>query len=83
MSRHWLQTLLALAVLFALRVSVAVAEDSKSDPIVYEFGDELVHGELESSPEAVLPVRKRSARESLIRVREDWLVELFRAGERL
>jgi hypothetical protein len=43
----------------------------------------LVRGDLKSSPNDVLQVRKRSARESLIRVREDWLVELFRTGERL
>jgi hypothetical protein len=80
MSRHWLQ--IPLFVL-ALSASVAAAEDSKSDPTVYEFGDDLVRGDLKSSPNDVLQVRKRSARESLIRVREDWLVELFRTGERL
>jgi hypothetical protein len=81
MSRYWLAISLALVV--ALAASAAAAEDAKSDPVVYEFSEDLVRGDLKTSSDTVLHVRKRGASEPLIRVREDWLVELFRTAEQL
>ena len=75
--------LLAIHFALALGASVARAEDPKSDPVVYEFGDDMVHGSSKSSHEEVLHVRKRPTRESLIRVREHWLPELYRTAENL
>lgn len=81
MSLHRLQ--LAVLVTVALGSSVARAEDAKSDPVVYDFGDDMVHGSTKSSKGEILHVRKRSMRDSLVRVREHWLPELYRSVEKL
>ncbi|HET6338202.1 MAG TPA: hypothetical protein VFG30_33495 [Polyangiales bacterium] len=79
MSLHWI-LVLSLVVTFPLS---AGAEDAKSDPIEYRFGDDMVHGAAKSSSGEVLYVRKRQERESLVRAREHWLPELYRSVETL
>ncbi len=81
MSLHRLRVVFVAGVLLA--ASIASAQDAKSEPIVYDFGEDLVHGSAKSSRGEVLHVRKRSMRESLVRVREHWLPELYRAAEEL
>jgi hypothetical protein len=61
----------------------ASAEDAKSVPLEYRFGDDLVHAAPKSSSGEVLYVRTRHQRESLVRVREDWLSELYQSAENL
>ena len=78
-----LHRLLVIHFVLLVGSSVARAEDPKSDPVVYEFGDDMVHGGSKSSEGEVLHVRKRPTRESLIRARENWLPELYRTAENL
>jgi hypothetical protein len=81
MSPHRLRVLaLSLSVLSA---APAVAEDSNTEPTEYHFDDDLVDGTARAPTGEVLFVRKRGARESLIRVREHWIRELYQSVEEL
>lgn len=75
--------ILALAV--TLYVAPAQAEEPSGAGNVTEYGfdDDLVHGDLVAPRGEVLRSRKRLPRESLIRVREQFVVELLKSVERL
>ena len=49
----------------------------------YEFEDESVHGDMYRPGIEVLQVRKRDERNSLIRVRTQFVAELLKSAERL
>ena len=82
MSLHWLPTLISLVVL-ALAAASARAEDSTATTTEYKLDDTQVDGALQAPHGEVLIVRKREARESLIRVREHWVHELLHSVENL
>ena len=70
-----------LALLFLALPSAALAEDP--DVVNYSFEDELV-GATDRSPHLeLLRVRMRDARESLIRVREHFIPEVYKSVEDL
>jgi hypothetical protein len=79
MTLHRVPFLLLITAAFA--PMPAQADDTKSEPIHYDFGDDLVRGAGKSSSGEVLFVRPRRDRESLVRAREHWLPELFRSVE--
>lgn len=75
--------ILVLAV--TLYVAPAQAEEPNGPRNVTEYGfdDDLVRGDLFAPGGEVLKGRKRLPRESLIRVREQFVVELLKSVENL
>jgi len=75
-------TCLLLAVLLP---SSALAEDPRPlpDTLSYTFEDDLVGAGQRSSNLELLRVRPRKARESLLRVREHFIAELYKSAENL
>jgi hypothetical protein len=74
-----------LAIIFlvlALGVAAPVAaqEDNTTN---YDFEDDLVQGDLVRPDGENLMVRRRGARESLIRIREHFVPELLKSVENL
>ena len=87
-------TLLALAAASSLLGSVlpgrALADDTKgagdqrsADQTAYTFEDDLVNGDTARPNVEVLHVRKRGAKESLIRARLHFIPELLKTSESL
>ena len=72
---------LAALLLATLLPSTALAEDP--DVVNYTFEDDLVGGTDRSPNQELLRVRARDARESLIRVREHFIPELYKCVEDL
>ena len=75
--------LLGLSLL--LLPCAARAEDAREVPDVlnYTFEDDLVGANRRSSDLMLLHVRMRKARESLVRVRENFIPELYKSVEDL
>ena len=70
---------LTCLLLAALSPSVALADE----PLKYSFDDHLVDADDRSPHLELLRVRPRDARESLIRVREHFVPELYKSVEDL
>lgn len=72
-------------VLAALATAPVQADDARSGPDVvsYTFDDDLVGATDRSSNTDLVWVRARKARESLLRVRETFVVELYKSVEDL
>ena len=76
----------ALSLLTLAPLSQARAEDARSAPhetTEYRFDDELVAGDTLSPNLEVLHVRTRKDRDSLVRVRMDYVRELCKSVESL
>lgn len=63
-----------------LAVPAAAQEDNTTS---YDFEDDLVQGDLVRPDGENLMVRRRGARESLIRIREHFIPELLKSVENL
>lgn len=79
MSAHRLRLIVLL--LATLLPGSALAEDP--DVVNYTFEDDLVGGSGRSSDLTLLHVRTRKEKESLVRVREHFIPELFKSVEDL
>lgn len=62
----------------ALTTTTAHADDEQGTTR-YDFEDELVRGDLVRPDGEILRVRSRSGRRTLIRVRESFVAELYKA----
>ena len=79
-------TLTALTAALALTTAPALAEDAQDDGnnlTTYTFDDDLVHGDLVSPNGEILMARRRLSRDSLVRVRENFVPELLKSIEQL
>jgi hypothetical protein len=89
MGRLLIATLATALVLPAtLLTSAALAQDAPAprgsgEATSYDFEDDLVQGDLVRPDGENLMVRRRGARESLIRVREHFVNELLKSVENL
>lgn len=79
-----LLVLVMVGTLAGLALPVA-AQDAAGggDATTYDFEDDLVQGDLVRPDGENLMVRRRGARESLIRVREHFINELLKSVENL
>jgi hypothetical protein len=77
-----LLTLIVVGTLGALAVPAA-AQKGGGDATSYDFEDDLVQGDLVRPDGENLMVRRRGARESLIRIREHFINELLKSVENL
>lgn len=80
--------LLTLIPLLAALAAPALAaadepEEARQETTTYEFEDDLVAGGVVQPGLEVLHVRRRGERQSLIRVRTHYVVELLESAERL
>ena len=78
----WILCLLLLAG----SVATAVAQDAPAgggNTTSYDFEDDLVQGDLVRPDGENLMVRRRGARESLIKIREHFVPELLKSVENL
>lgn len=71
---------MVMVAVFGL-VGTAVAQDDNAT--AYDFEDDLVQGDLVRPDGENLMVRRRGARESLIRIREHFIPELLKSVENL
>jgi hypothetical protein len=71
---------LVLVVLILGFSAIAAAQD---DTTTYDFEDDLVQGDLVRPDGENLLVRRRGARESLIKIREHFIPELLKSVEDL
>ena len=65
---------------FVVALPAAAQEDNTTN---YDFEDDLVQGDLVRPDGENLMVRRRGARESLIRIREHFIPELLKSVENL
>lgn len=72
--------LLATIAVVGLAAPVAAQDDNATN---YDFEDDLVQGDLVRPDGENLMVRRRGARESLIRIREHFIPELLKSVENL
>jgi hypothetical protein len=79
-----MKKLLTLMVVGALGIvaSPVVAQEG-GDATTYDFEDDLVQGDLVRPDGENLMVRRRGARESLIKIREHFISELLKSVENL
>jgi len=70
-----------LAIGMALLAAPAAAQEDNTTS--YDFEDDLVQGDLVRPDGENLMVRRRGARESLIRIREHFIPELLKSVENL
>ena len=86
-----MKELLSLVFVGALALSLAApaaAQDAPApsgggDATTYDFEDDLVQGDLVRPDGENLMVRRRGARESLIKIREHFINELLKSVENL
>ena len=71
----------ALLLGFLLIASSAMAQEDNATS--YDFEDDLVQGDLVRPDGENLMVRRRGARESLIKIREHFIPELIKSVENL
>ena len=79
-------TRLLTLVLVGMLATVAMpasAQKAGGDATSYDFEDDLVQGDLVRPDGENLMVRRRGARESLIRIREHFINELLKSVENL
>ena len=74
--------LIAIVSILAAVALPAAAQDS-DNTTSYDFEDDLVQGDLVRPDGENLMVRRRGARESLIRIREHFVPELLKSVENL
>jgi hypothetical protein len=73
-----------LSVLLLAGVAgVAAAQEGGANTTSYDFEDDLVQGDLVRPDGENLMVRRRGARESLIKIREHFVPELLKSVENL
>ena len=72
--------LLAMIAVVSLAAPVAAQDENATS---YDFEDDLVQGDLVRPDGENLMVRRRGARESLIRIREHFIPELLKSVENL
>jgi hypothetical protein len=84
MSRLW-KVVIVVGSFAALIAPVAAQDKERSggEATSYDFEDDLVQGDLVRPDGENLLVRRRGARESLIRVREHFVNELLKSVENL
>lgn len=75
-----LLTVMAVIAVGAFALPVAAQDDNTTS---YDFEDDLVQGDLVRPDGENLMVRRRGARESLIRIREHFIPELLKSVENL
>jgi hypothetical protein len=68
---------------FAAPVNAQAAKGKDDSATVYDFEDDLVQGDLVRPDGENLVVRRRGARESLIKIREHFIPELLKSVENL
>lgn len=78
-----MRKLLRLGVVFAFALSALPAAAQEDNTTSYDFEDDLVQGDLVRPDGENLMVRRRGARESLIRIREHFIPELLKSVENL
>ena len=78
----WIGSLLIMAVGFPMAVQ-GQSEGEPAKTTSYDFEDDLVQGDLVRPDGENLMVRRRGARESLIKVREHFIPELIKSVENL
>jgi hypothetical protein len=79
-----LLSVLSLPFVTGLTVSTAVAQEGGGGASTsYDFEDDLVQGDLVRPDGENLMVRRRGARESLIKIREHFVPELLKSVENL
>jgi hypothetical protein len=83
MSLHWIFVLPLVGLPLRAAAEESGPAPSSSAPTEYRFGDDMVHGSQKAPSGEVLYVRTRESRESLVRVREHWLPELYQSIEDL
>ena len=72
---------LVLVTIWVFSAAGAMAQDDNSTN--YDFEDDLVQGDLVRPDGENLMVRRRGARESLIKIREHFIPELLKSVENL
>jgi len=72
-----------LSVLFAGALVLVAMPAAAQDETSYDFEDDLVQGDLVRPDGENLMVRRKGARESLIRIREHFIPELLKSVENL
>lgn len=75
-----LLTVWVIAAIGALALPAAAQDENQTS---YDFEDDLVQGDLVRPDGENLMVRRRGARESLIRIREHFIPELLKSVENL
>jgi hypothetical protein len=70
-------------VLFVAILGTTAAAIAQEDTTTYDFEDDLVKGDLVRPDGENLLVRRRGARESLIKIREHFIPELLKSVEDL
>jgi hypothetical protein len=70
-------------VLFVAILGITAAAIAQEDTTTYDFEDDLVKGDLVRPDGENLLVRRRGARESLIKIREHFIPELLKSVEDL
>lgn len=75
-----MKKILMIMVLMAAAAPAAAQDDNATS---YDFEDDLVQGDLVRPDGENLMVRRRGARESLIRIREHFIPELLKSVENL
>lgn len=83
MSLHWTVSLSLMFTAWSVPASVHAEDASSAPPTEFKFEDDLVQGAVPAPGGEILTVRSRGKRESLIRVRENWVVELYKSVEKL
>ena len=78
-----MRKLFALLVVMVWVFSAAVALAQDDNATTYDFEDDLVQGDLVRPDGENLMVRRRGARESLIKIREHFIPELLKSVENL
>lgn len=72
---------LLVVTVWVFSAPVALAQDDNAT--TYDFEDDLVQGDLVRPDGENLMVRRRGARESLIKIREHFIPELLKSVENL
>jgi len=75
--------LVSALALVALLAPLQAAEAQDSGATSYDFEDDLVQGDLVRPDGENLMVRRKGARESLIKIREHFIPELLKSVENL
>lgn len=77
-----MRTMLVVALVLGIGSTVAAQEAGNSETS-YDFEDDLVQGDLVRPDGENLLVRRRGARDSLIRIREHFIPEMLKSVENL
>ncbi|MBN1655519.1 MAG: hypothetical protein JXA30_17260 [Deltaproteobacteria bacterium] len=70
-------------VLVVVILGISATSAAQEDTTTYDFEDDLVQGDLVRPDGENLLVRRRGARESLIKIREHFIPELLKSVEDL